>query len=290
MPGTTHTSRREARATPLLAKEFQRDFGRAPSRPGRGTPLVLLHLCFGGALMPPDAMRYRNSKKGTVDEPRKRLIEAGLELFGNYSFDGASTRMIAERAGVNLAAITYYFGGKQGLYLAVADHIVEEVNGLLEPQLARVREALEKEALSKERSFHLLCELLEFLITRFLGRTNTEKWLSYIVREQLNPTDAFGILFDGFMRPLDQALFGLVARIIGQKPDDLMVKLRVLAIRGQIQIFHLSPTAVKRTLKWKSYGPENVEAVRSVVMDHLNKIFAISVNGSLPGYVEGNAT
>ncbi len=54
--------------------------------------------------------------------------------------------------------------------------------------------------------------------------------------EQLWPTDAFGILFEGFMRPLDQALFGLVARIMGLNPDDREVKLRALAIKGEIQI------------------------------------------------------
>ena len=102
-----------------------------------------------------------------MDEPRQRLIEAGLDLFGKYSFDGASTRMLAERAEVNLAAIKYYFGGKEGLYLAVADEIVEQVDGLLGPQLAKIRLVLQRESVSRERSFNLLCELLEFLITRF---------------------------------------------------------------------------------------------------------------------------
>ncbi len=239
--------------------------------------------------MPIGAMRYRTRKAVSGDEPPKRLIEAGLDLFGKYSFDGASTRMIAERAEVNLAAITYYFGGKQGLYLAVADHIVAEINGLLEPQLAKVQEALKKEEIPKERSFHLLCELLEFLITRFLGRANIDKWLSIIVREQLCPTEAFGILFEGFMMPLDQALFGLVARIMGQGQDDPMVKLRVLAIKGEIQTFHISPTAVKRTLNWESYGPENLDAIRSVIMDNLKRIFSSSPNGSWPPSDAGNA-
>jgi TetR/AcrR family transcriptional regulator, regulator of cefoperazone and chloramphenicol sensitivity len=229
--------------------------------------------------MPPGAMRYRTRKAASADEPPKRLIEAGLDLFGKYSFDGTSTRMLAEQAEVNLAAITYYFGGKQGLYLAVADHIVEEINGLLGPRLARAQEAIEKESLSREQCFNHLCELLEFLITGFLGRAKTDKWLSIIVREQLCPTDAFSILFEGYMRPLDQALFGLVARIMGEGPDDRMVKLRVLAVKGEIQIFHISPTAVKRTLNWESYGPENLDAIRSVVMDNLKKIFSIPPNG-----------
>ncbi len=225
-------------------------------------------------------MRDRMRKGMSADNPRKLLIEAGLDLFGKYSFDGASTRMLVEQAEVNLAAIQYYFGGKQGLYLAVADHIVEEINGLLGPRLAKVQEALKKETLSEEQSFHLLCELLEFLITHFLGRGQTDKWLSIIVHEQLCPTEAFGILFEGFMRPLHQALFGLVARIMGRGPDDREVKLRAFAIMGEIQIFRISPSAVKRTLNWESYGPENLDAIRCVIIDNLQRIFSMSQNCS----------
>ncbi len=228
--------------------------------------------------MPFRPVRNGSKRSMSAGDPRQRLIEAGLDLFGKHSFEGASTRMLAERAQVNLAAITYYYGGKQGLYLAVADHIVDQVNGLLGTRLAKVQEAIKKDGLSKEQGFLLLCEFLQFLVTRFLGRPQTDKWLSIIIREQLWPTEAFGILFEGFMRPLHQALFGLVARIAGRKPDDEEVKLRVLAIMGEIQIFHTSPSAVKRALNWKTYGPENLDAIRCVIVDNLKGIFSISPN------------
>ena len=41
------------------------------------------------------------------DDSRQRLIEAALDVFGLYGFEGASTRLLAERANVNLAAIPY---------------------------------------------------------------------------------------------------------------------------------------------------------------------------------------
>lgn len=239
--------------------------------------------------MPSLVMRYRTPIGMTADEPRKRLIEAGLDLFGQLSFDGASTRMLAERAQVNLASIKYYFGGKEGLYLAVADHIVEQVNGLFGPRLAEVQEALKKEPLSREQSFHLLCKLMEFFITSFLARPQTDKWLTIIVREQLCPTEAFGILFEGFMRPLAEALFGLAARIMGRGPDDLEVRLRVYAIMGEIQMFHIAPSAIKRTLSWDDYGPENLEAIRCVIMDNLARIFSMSMDCSYADSDTGGA-
>jgi TetR/AcrR family transcriptional regulator, regulator of cefoperazone and chloramphenicol sensitivity len=223
-------------------------------------------------------VRTRTPGGGCADEPRKRLIEAGLDLFGKRSFDGTGTRLLAERAEVNLAAIKYYFGGKEGLYLAVARHIVDQMNGLLGPRLAKIQEALRKQELSKEESFHLFCELVDFFISRFLGDPDTEKWLSIIIREQLCPTEAFGVLFEGFMKPLDQAFFGLAARITGRGGDDPDVRIRVFSVMGEILMFHISPSAVKRTLNWEDYGPENLDAIRRVIMRNIQAIFSMSSN------------
>ena len=44
-----------------------------------------------------------------------RLIEAGIDVFGEHSYEAATTRMIAKKAGVNIAAIPYYFNGKEDL-------------------------------------------------------------------------------------------------------------------------------------------------------------------------------
>ncbi len=49
---------------------------------------------------------------------RQRLLHAGLRLFAQQGFAKTSTRELAEAAGVNVAAISYYFGDKAGLYRA----------------------------------------------------------------------------------------------------------------------------------------------------------------------------
>lgn len=225
-----------------------------------------------------------------ADDPRKLLIEAGLDLFGKYSFDGASTRMLTQRAEVNLAAIQYYFGGKKGLYLAVAKHIVEQIDALVGPRLAQIEDALKKEALSKEQSFRLLCELMDFFITGFLRQRRIDQWLTIMIREQLHPTEAFEVFYEGFLRRLDQVLFGLVARIMGQGPDDWQVKLRVYALTGEILVFHVSPTSVKRALNWEDYGPENLEAIRRVIMNNVKTIFSTSPNCSCTRLEAGNGS
>ncbi|HEX5983885.1 MAG TPA: TetR family transcriptional regulator [Solirubrobacterales bacterium] len=50
---------------------------------------------------------------------RKALLEAGRQVFDELGYDGATTREIGERAGVDPALISRYFGSKEGLFLAV---------------------------------------------------------------------------------------------------------------------------------------------------------------------------
>lgn len=50
---------------------------------------------------------------------RAALIKIATPLFSEKGFNGVSVREIASRAGVNLSMISYYFGGKEGLYGAV---------------------------------------------------------------------------------------------------------------------------------------------------------------------------
>ena len=47
---------------------------------------------------------------------RERLLDVGEELFAVHGFDGSSIRELAAAADCNIAAVNYYFGGKDKLY------------------------------------------------------------------------------------------------------------------------------------------------------------------------------
>ena len=52
------------------------------------------------------------------ESSRARILEAALACFSEQGFDGATTREIARRAGVNLGLIQYHFDGKEPLWRA----------------------------------------------------------------------------------------------------------------------------------------------------------------------------
>lgn len=60
-------------------------------------------------------------KNTEISDTALKIMNAAEALFVEYGFVGTSTRMITERARVNLAAINYHFGNKDALFRAVYD-------------------------------------------------------------------------------------------------------------------------------------------------------------------------
>lgn len=77
-----------------------------------------------------------------VSSVRSRLIEAALDSFLSDEYHRVTTRLIAQKAGVNVSMIRYYFGSKEGLY---EEMIRETLNPLLE--------ALDGQMLASVRGF-----------------------------------------------------------------------------------------------------------------------------------------
>lgn len=61
-------------------------------------------------------------------ETRARILDAAEALFAENGLDATSMRMVTGRAGVNLAAVNYHFGGKDGLIQEVFRRRLTELN------------------------------------------------------------------------------------------------------------------------------------------------------------------
>jgi len=63
---------------------------------------------------PEPAARVRDAER-----TKAKLLDAALTEFAAHGYQGARVGAIAERAGVNKQLVSYYFGGKEGLYRAL---------------------------------------------------------------------------------------------------------------------------------------------------------------------------
>ncbi|MFZ4810921.1 MAG: TetR/AcrR family transcriptional regulator [Ilumatobacteraceae bacterium] len=68
----------------------------------------------------------------SADATRAKILAAALDLFSEQSFDGATTREIAARAGVTQGLLNYHFSSKDELWRAAVDDIFVELNDALD--------------------------------------------------------------------------------------------------------------------------------------------------------------
>ena len=65
-----------------------------------------------------------------------RILAAAEEVFAARGFQGASTREIAARAGVNISSLHYHWESKETLYFAVFRNVYDQIVDLLRNALA----------------------------------------------------------------------------------------------------------------------------------------------------------
>ena len=63
----------------------------------------------------------------TSEQTKKRIVEEASALFSRNGYSGTSIREIANNSTVNVAMVSHYFGGKQGLYDTCIDSLYEEI-------------------------------------------------------------------------------------------------------------------------------------------------------------------
>ncbi len=218
-----------------------------------------------------------NPERG--DAARKKLIEAGLKIYSEVGYGSASTRNLAAAAGVNIAAIPYYFGGKEGLYLAVIDHITEFYQKNLGGELVQIRQALKNKKTTGAECRVLLDEYMRMLVCFVLQESEEHSQISHIyIREQLDPTSAFDRLYEGFVREMKETLEGLLAAILVKDANSCEVKLIAETLLGQVAIFKSSRTTVLHNLGWKNYGEMGMADIERIVMFNVNALVQAHLN------------
>lgn len=168
-----------------------------------------------------------SSTRSDGQEARAQLLRAALALFAEHGFAKTSTRAIVQAAGVNLAAIRYYFGDKAGLYAACFAEPMGghsgDLTGLYDAPDLPVDQAL--------RLF--LTSYVEPLKQGEIVR----QCMRLHLREMLEPTSQWAQEVERDIKGPHAALVRLLARHLGVRADDDVHRL-AFAITGlALQLF-----------------------------------------------------
>jgi len=75
----------------------------------------------------PDRAAHERATRPSADPTRDRILVAALALFSERSFDGATLREIAQRAGVTPPLLHYHYRSKDELWRAAVDSLFEQL-------------------------------------------------------------------------------------------------------------------------------------------------------------------
>lgn len=64
-------------------------------------------------------------------DKKDHILDVAEKIFAEFGYDGASTRAISGEAGVNMAMLNYYFGSKEGVFLAIFERRISSFQKVL---------------------------------------------------------------------------------------------------------------------------------------------------------------
>jgi AcrR family transcriptional regulator len=198
-------------------------------------------------------------------DTRRRLIAAGVRLFGLHGYEATSTRQLAAAAGVNLAAIPYHFHGKEGLYRAVMQHVVDARNAVLSPYFERLQSLCADPAADREPLVRAMRDMIRAVADDILGSNEAQDACQIMIQEQIAPTPAFDILYEGLFRQALCAWTSLVARLTGRDAAHPDTALQAVSLLGQIMIFRVGAVTVTRHLDNEVFTPDRVRRIADMV-------------------------
>jgi len=152
--------------------------------------------------------------KKDLSKTKEVVIRSAVKLFNMKGYDGTSVRAIADEAGVNVALVSYYFGGKKGLLEYLMSSFFEGYIETLENTIACSQEA---ERAVSERLLDIADALIayqqqSFYLSRFVHREMTmdtmlirELMASYLMKEKFLLENVFQDALEesGASLPLD---------------------------------------------------------------------------------------
>ena len=195
--------------------------------------------------------------RGAPSSTKERILQAAEEVFATKGFDGASTRDIASKAGVNISSLHYHWESKETLYYAVFRHIynklIEISRDSVLPGSARAQSARLVHEASVGRIFDYFAanpNIPRLLLRRIL---ENEEFGDAIERDILLPSwKEFG---------------GWVKQYSGRKIDESDAQTVILTLQSLLLLFTLDSRSYAQTLGGRLSDPDVAARVRKHLVD-----------------------
>jgi AcrR family transcriptional regulator len=208
--------------------------------------------------------------KQSADEPRRRILSAAGQEFAERGYESATVRDICLAAGVNIAAVNYYFGDKKRLYIESVKHAHEQRAAEVPLPEASGRPATER-----------LHDFIDTTLQRMLGFSEQPWQGRLMLREVLQPTEACREMVEDYIRPHFAKLVAILDELCqGHLPQPELRRV-AMSIMGQCFLYRAAGDVVGMLVP-----PDELAALHApeALADHITRfaLAALGVAAPLP--------
>ena len=191
------------------------------------------------------------------NETCRRLLAAASEEFARHGFASARVRQIVDAAGVNVAAVNYYFGGKEGLYRATLRHLAGRPTPVA--KAAPNRRGRKPEERLQRRVYAIL--------ERFIGSERPSPLGRILAHETMDPTGNLATLLGDTMRPEVERIHALLREIAGPGIPERELGHAALGVLGQCVLYLYARPAMEGLSPGFTYGTETCRFIAAQITE-----------------------
>jgi AcrR family transcriptional regulator len=168
-------------------------------------------------------------------DPRERILAAAGREFADHGYESATVRDICLAAGVNVAAVNYYFGDKRSLYLQSVRHAHEH----------RVRQKPLPVWSASTPPGRRLHDFVANMLERMLGFGPTDWQARLMLREVLQPTEACREMVEDYIRPQFELLVAILDSLTDHQLPPARLRQEALGVVGQCFLYRAAGDVVR---------------------------------------------
>lgn len=199
-------------------------------------------------------------------DAKQRLLLAAEEVFADKGFAAATIREITDRASVNIAAINYYFGDKERLYIEAVKYAHAcSAKDLPLPIPPDGTPPVEKLKL-----------FIREMATRMTQPTRPSS-LRLMMREMSQPTAAAKEIVREFIQPMAFGLRAIVRELLPHESESqvLMVGFSII---GQVLFYRQNRPVIELI-----FGKEPIDALATyAIADHVTRFTLAALGHGAP--------
>jgi len=241
-----------------------------------------------------------------AEEPRERILLAAGREFAERGYEAATIRDICAAAGVNVAAVNYYFGDKRRLYIESVKHaheqrvrqlplpewnvevpaerrlhdfvtnLLERMLGFAEPEAAPPPDA---EAGDRGRTWRSGREHAAAAAEAAGGRARPPWQVRLMMREVLQPTEACRELVEAYMRPHFAVLVAILEDLAAGRLSEPEVRRLAMSVVGQCFVYRAAGEVVAMLVP----GNELVSLHTPIALaDHVTRLTLAALGAAPP--------